>query len=77
MGAWLLVQYVVIALAVVASVAVVMGKGFPSAARGLRMAVGVRLLGQGARPWMQSLGRRIAPAPRSAPANCVGCDSCD
>ncbi len=77
MGAWLLVQYVVIGLAVLASLAVVMRKQCPDATRRVRIAMAVRLLGHGAAPWMQSLGRRIAPASRSAAANCTGCDSCD
>lgn len=77
MDAWLLVQYVVIALAVLVSIGVVMRKQFPDATRRVRIALALRLLRQGTAPWMQSLGRRIAPAPRSGAANCSGCDSCD
>ncbi len=77
MDAWLLVQYVVIGLAVLASVAVVMRKQFPDATRRLRTIIALRLLGKGAAPWTQSLGRRIAPTPRSNAVNCSGCDNCD
>ncbi len=73
----LLAQYVMVALAVLASVGVVMRKQFPVATRRLRMAIALRLLGQGAGPWRQALGRRIAPTPRSGAANCASCDSCD
>ena len=77
MDAGLLAQYTIIAVAVLASAAVVMRKQFPDATRRLRMAIALRLLGQGAAPWMQSLGRKIAPPTRTGAANCAGCDSCD
>ena len=77
MDAGLLAQYTIIALAVLASAGVVMRKQFPDATRRLRMAIALRLLGQGAAPWMQSLGRKIAPMPRAGASNCAGCDSCD
>ncbi len=77
MKAGLLAQYIVIALAVLASVAVVMRKQFPNATRRMRIAVALPLLREGSPAWMKSLGRRIAPAPRANAANCGGCDSCD
>ena len=77
MDAWLLVQYVVIGLAVTASLVVVMRKQFPDATRKLRIAIALPLLGAGSAPWVQSLGRMIAPAPRVAGKDCGGCDSCD
>lgn len=73
----LLVQYVVVALAVLASVGVVMRKQFPEATRKLRIAFALRVMGQGAGPWRRALGRRIAPVPRAGAANCPGCDGCD
>ena len=73
----LLAQYVVVALAVLASVGVVMRKQFPNATRRLRIAIALRLLGSSAGPWRKALGRRIAPIPRAGAANCPGCDSCD
>ncbi len=77
MDAGLLAQYVLIALAVVASVVVVMRKQFPHATRKLRIAIALPLLRDGAPEWMKSLGRFIAPVPRANAANCAGCDSCD
>ena len=77
MDAGLLVQYIAIALAVLASVVVVMLRQFPNAMRRLRIALALPLLREGAPSWMKSLGRFIAPAPRPDAANCAGCDSCD
>ena len=77
MDAGLLAQYVVIALAVIASVAVVMRKQFPNATRQLRIAIALPLLREGRAGWMKSLGRRIAPAPKAGAANCAGCDNCE
>jgi len=77
MDAGLLVQYIVVALAVVASSAVVMHKQFPKATRELRIAIALPLLRDGAPAWMKTLGRRLAPAPRGGGAGCGGCDSCD
>jgi hypothetical protein len=75
--AGLLAQYLVIALAVLASAAVVMHRQFPNATRRLRIAIAMPLLREGAPGWMKSLGRAIAPAPRANAANCAGCDNCD
>ncbi len=77
MDAGLLAQYLIVALAVLASVAVVMRKQFPNATRRLRIAIALPLLREGAPGWMKSIGRRIAPAPRANAAHCAGCDSCD
>ena len=77
MDAGLLAQYLVIALAVLASVAVVMRKQFPNATRRLRIAIALPLLREGKPEWMKSLGRAIAPAPKAGGPNCGGCDSCD
>ena len=77
MDTTLLVQYIVIALAVLASLVVVMHKQFPKATRDLRIALALPLLRDGAPGWMKSLGRRLAPAPRGGGTGCGGCDSCD
>jgi hypothetical protein len=77
MAIGLLVQYVVIALAVVASVVVVMHKQFPAATRRLRIALALPLLRTGAPRWVRALGQAIAPAPRAGGKDCGGCDSCD
>ena len=76
--AGLLAQYIVIALAVLASVVVVMRKQFPNATRRMRIAIALPLLHEDRAEWMKSLGRMIAPAPRNAGGkDCGGCDSCD
>lgn len=77
MGAGLLAQYIVIALAVLASVVVVMHKQFPKATRRLRIAIALPLMREQRTNWLKSLGRMIAPAPRANGKDCGGCDSCD
>ena len=77
MEAGLLAQYIVIALAVLASVAVVMQKQFPNVTRRWRTSLALWLLREGRADWMKSLGRVIAPAPRANGKDCGGCDSCD
>ena len=72
----LLAQYVVIALAVVASAAVVMRKQFPNVTRRLRIAIALPLLRDGAPAWIKPLGRAIAPPARGAGKSCDGCDNC-
>ena len=73
----LLVQYILIALAVLASVVVVMHKQFPNATRRLRIAVALPLLREERMGWIKSLGQLIAPVPRAGGKDCGGCDSCD
>ena len=77
MDAGLLAQYIVIALAVLASVVVVMRKQFPNATRRLRIAAARPLLRDGRPAWMKSLGRAVAPPPSKGGKDCGGCDSCD
>lgn len=77
MDAGLLAQYLVIALAVLASVAVVMRKQFPNATRRLRIALALPLLREGKPGWMKTLGRSIAPVPKTGDRDCGGCDGCD
>lgn len=77
MDAGLLAQYVAIALAVLASIVVVMHKQFPKATRRLRIAVALPLLREERMGWIKSLGKLIAPVPRVGGKDCGGCDSCD
>ncbi|WP_369913837.1 DUF6587 family protein [Xanthomonas sp. NCPPB 3005] len=76
MSASLLLQYLVIALAVLLSTWVVLKKQFPGTARKLRGAIAVRLLKPGRASWLQAIGRRIAPAATAGAGACGGCDSC-
>ena len=76
MSAWLLLQYVVIALAVLLSVWVVAKKQFPGSVRKLRVALALPLLREGKPAWVRSLGLRISPVPQTGNAACGGCDNC-
>lgn len=72
----LLVQYVAIALAVLASAAYVMRVQWPDATRRLRVACAVPLVRPGRPAWMQAVGRRIAPPALGGKA-CGECSGCD
>lgn len=72
----LFLQYVVIAVAVIASAAFVFRSRFPRAARALRLHVAAWLLRPDRASWLQHLGRRLAPAA-TAGAGCGGCSGCD
>lgn len=76
MGAGLLLQYAVVILAVLLSVAFVAKRQFPGAVRRLRVACAIPLLRGNRAPWLQRVGRRIAPAPRLA-GGCGGCNGCE
>lgn len=76
MDAGLFAQYVVIAIAVLASTVVVARKQFPGGVRRLRVACALPLVREGRPPWLRRIGKAIAPAPRAAGPNCAGCDSC-
>lgn len=76
MSASLLLQYVVIALAVVLSAWVVAKKQFPGSVRKLRVSMALPLLREGKPAWMRSLGRWIAPAGNGGAGSCGGCDGC-
>jgi hypothetical protein len=73
----LLLQYLVIGMAVLASAVYVASSRFPASVRRLRVSMALPLLRDGRGPWLRALGRRIAPLP-SAVANdgCGGCNSC-
>jgi len=86
MTASLALQYLVIALAVLASAWVVAKKQFPGAVRQLRIALAVPLLRDGQPGWLRRLGRAISPVNHT-PVNhtllnhrvkdgCGGCDHC-
>ncbi|QNR95950.1 hypothetical protein ICJ04_10260 [Stenotrophomonas sp. 169] len=76
MEAGLLLQYLIIAVAVLVSAWVVLKKQFPGVVRKARGAIAVRLLRPGTEGWRQSLGRRIAPPATGSAGACGGCDSC-
>ena len=77
MSASLAMQYVVIALAVLCSAGYVMQKQWPGALRAARVRCAVSLLRDGRAPWLRSIGRVVAPAPRLAgEGGCGGCDGC-
>ena len=76
MDAGLLIQYLIIAVAALASVWVVMKKQFPGTTRRLRAALAMALLKPGRAGWMQALGRKIAPPSSGGGGACGGCDSC-
>ncbi len=73
----LLLQYLVIALAVLVSVWVVFKKQFPGTLRRLRAALALQLLRPARPQWAQALGRRLAPPASTGGGGCAGCDSCD
>ncbi len=76
MDAGLLLQYIVIALAVLASAWVVLKKQFPGTLRRARGALALALLKPQRAAWLQALGRRVAPPASSGGGACGGCDSC-
>ena len=76
MSTWLLLQYVVIALAVLLSVWVVAKKQFPGGVRKLRVAIALPLLREGKPSWMRTVGFWISPVGRSETSACGGCDNC-
>ena len=73
------VQYLLIALAVIASLIVVMRKQFPKATRRLRIALALPMLRDSAPASLKKLGRWIAPEPIGSSGSgkdCGGCNSC-
>src|SRR4249919_1421786 len=61
MGAGLLAQYAVIAIAVLLSIVFVARKQFPAGVRRLRIYCAVPLLREGRSQWLQRVGRWLAP----------------
>ncbi len=76
MHAGLLAQYLVIAIAVIASVVFVANKQFPAGVRRLRIVCAVPLLREGRARWLRRVGRWLAPEPRAS-GGCDGCNGCD
>lgn len=76
MDAGLLWQYLVIALAVLASLVVVVRKRAPGLERRIRGVLALWLARPSRPAWMQRLGRWLAPAAAGPSAACGGCDSC-
>jgi hypothetical protein len=76
MQASLLLQYLVVALAGLASAAVVMRKQFPNATRRLRIALALPLLREGRPAWLRALARKIAPPGQGGGKDCGGCNGC-
>ena len=77
MTAWLLMQYIIIAVAVLASLVVVVKKQFPHATRRMRIALAVPLLRESSPGWVQTIGRMVAPAGSSNADACGTCNGCD
>lgn len=76
MSTGLFAQYLVIALAVLASAAVVMRKQFPNVTRRLRIALALPLLGEGRPGWLRALAKKIAPPGQGGGKDCGGCNGC-
>ena len=76
MDASLLLQYLIVALAVLVSAAVVMRKQFPNATRKLRIALALPLLREGRPAWLRGVGRKIAPPGQVGGKDCGGCNGC-
>lgn len=76
MATGLLVQYGVIALAVLVSAAYVLNRQFPATVRRLRIAGALPLVREGRPSWMRRIGQRIAPAVSAQGGACGGCNSC-
>lgn len=75
MDSGLLLQYLVIGAAVLASSGFVVKRQFPAATRRLCLALAIPMVREGRPDWVRALGRRIAPPTRGASA-CGGCDGC-
>ncbi len=76
MSTSLLLQYVVIALAVLLSAWVVAKKQFPGSVRRIRVALALPMLREGRPSWVRALGARMSPVAPSGTSACGGCDNC-
>lgn len=77
MGAGLLLQYTVVALAVTLSAGYVFKRQWPGAVRRLRIACAAPMLRDGRPEWLRRAGRWLAPAARGDGGACgTGCDGC-
>jgi len=75
MNSSLILQYLIIALMVLASVWVVLKKQFPGTVGRLKSRLAQWLLKPQRSAKIQALGRRLAP-PVQLGSTCGGCDSC-
>ena len=76
MDAGLLLQYLIVAVAVVLSVWVVAKKQFPGSVRELRVSLALLLLRDGRPEWLRRLGRWLAPPGTTGGGDCGGCNGC-
>lgn len=76
MDTGLLLQYLLIALAVLVSVWVVLKKQFPGLVRRMRGALALWLVKPQHSPRLQAWGRKLAPPASGGSGACGGCDSC-
>ena len=76
MSASLLLQYLVIALAVLLSAWVVAKKKFPGVVRRLRVAMALPLLREGKPAWLRAIGKWVSPVTQSGDSACGACDGC-
>ena len=78
MSTSLLLQYAIIALAVLLSAWVVAKKQFPGSVRRLRVALALPFLREGKRTCLRKIGFWISPVAQSPSGNsaCGGCDNC-
>ncbi len=72
----LLLQYAVIALAVLASAWVVLKKQFPGVVRKLRGALALWLVKPQHSQRLQALGRKLAPPVMGGDGACGSCNNC-
>lgn len=72
----LLLQYLIIALAVLVSAWVVLKKQFPGVLRKLRGGLALWLVKQRS-PRLQAWGRQLAPPPSGSTGACGSCGSCE
>ena len=72
----LLLQYAIVAVAVLLSAFVVFRKYAPQSLRNARIGLARRLLRDGRPAWMRAVGQRVAPIPLATGKACGGCDSC-
>lgn len=76
MSTSLLLQYAIIAMAVLLSAWVVAKKQFPGGVRKLRVAIALPLLREGKPAWLRSIGLRVSPVAKAGSSACGGCDGC-
>ena len=69
-------QYALIAMAVLLAGLFVWRTRFPSSWRATRIALAIPMLREGSPGWLQSVGRRIAPASALASGECGSCNGC-